>query len=498
MGKIGDLFVRLGLKKEGFSKGMQDAKKETQSFGDKLKGIKATAVAVWAAIGAAVMKFAKDFIYATNVTADWWDKKVSGMGARFHTFLVQLQKTDWSKILTSPQEKFKTLFAGAINRKVAAKAAEEMTEAFDAAFELEQSVKLQEQAIRRELNDLMIAMRDRTLTPAERQAAADRYRALLEPIADAEVRVYGDMREKALLAWQKGTSLDRIYSTDEMVEFFSFIGTNAAEMEKKFPDLYKVFQTEKGDKQNLPIFEIIARYEEAANKMSNVDKELSRITNSIKAEIFKSLEDIQKWANSIGKEEIKLDLDFDLDTDLADELAELEEWIDADTAALAESLKNKLGSEYAKIEQLNQMLGNSLTDAFSSGLQAMTDFIAGVDSASVEQVMQAFIQPIAGMMKHMGEMFMAEGIAEMELITGTPAQKIAAGAALIAVSSAISSGLSKMSATLGGGGTTASTAQSSTASAQQLEQEITINVVGEISGDKIILAGQKTLNKWSR
>ena len=37
MGKIGDLFVRLGLKSDGFKKGMQDAKKETQSFGEKLK-----------------------------------------------------------------------------------------------------------------------------------------------------------------------------------------------------------------------------------------------------------------------------------------------------------------------------------------------------------------------------------------------------------------------------------------------------------------------------
>ena len=30
MGKIGDLFVRLGLKKEGFSKGMEEAKQELE------------------------------------------------------------------------------------------------------------------------------------------------------------------------------------------------------------------------------------------------------------------------------------------------------------------------------------------------------------------------------------------------------------------------------------------------------------------------------------
>jgi hypothetical protein len=30
------------------------------------------------------------------------------------------------------------------------------------------------------------------------------------------------------------------------------------------------------------------------------------------------------------------------------------------------------------------------------------------------------------------------------------------------------------------------------------QQEITVHVVGEIAGDKIVLAGQKTLNKWNR
>jgi hypothetical protein len=145
------------------------------------------------------------------------------------------------------------------------------------------------------------------------------------------------------------------------------------------------------------------------------------------------------------------------------------------------------------------MLAQSLTDSFSSGLQALTDFVMGVDGASTEQVMAAFIQPIANMMKSMGEMFMAEGIAELQLITGTPAQKIAAGAALIAVSSAISSGLAKMAGALGGTSASTSAAGSSSGSGvETYQQEITVNVVGEISGDKIVLAGQKTLNKWSR
>ena len=52
MGKIGDLFVRLGLKSDDFKKGIKDAKKETQGFGKTLSNMKAGALAVWATIGA--------------------------------------------------------------------------------------------------------------------------------------------------------------------------------------------------------------------------------------------------------------------------------------------------------------------------------------------------------------------------------------------------------------------------------------------------------------
>ena len=53
MGKIGDLWVRLGLKSDDYKKGMRDAQKETSTFSGKLGKMKAGALAVWAAVGAA-------------------------------------------------------------------------------------------------------------------------------------------------------------------------------------------------------------------------------------------------------------------------------------------------------------------------------------------------------------------------------------------------------------------------------------------------------------
>ena len=50
MSKIGDLFVRLGLKKDEFSKGIKDAKKETESFGKSMQGLSALAKTAWKSV----------------------------------------------------------------------------------------------------------------------------------------------------------------------------------------------------------------------------------------------------------------------------------------------------------------------------------------------------------------------------------------------------------------------------------------------------------------
>ena len=55
MSKIGDLFVRLGLKKDEFSKGIKDAKRESSSFVDSLKNIGAKGKIAFAAVAAAVV-----------------------------------------------------------------------------------------------------------------------------------------------------------------------------------------------------------------------------------------------------------------------------------------------------------------------------------------------------------------------------------------------------------------------------------------------------------
>lgn len=491
MGKLGDLFVRLGLKSDGYKKGMKDAKKETQDFGAKLKSMKAGALAVWAAIGTAVIKFGKDFIGATNKVGDAWEATMANLKAQYHTVLAEMTnyKPDFSSFRNFFKNEWKWIKKTIFNAKEAGDAAAEMTKSFDQQFELTQSIRIQRSAIQQELNELYAKMRDTTLYAGSRQAAAEQYKALLKPLADAEIAVYKDMLNNAVTAWTAGTGLNR--TQDEIIEFFTNIGTHADQMKAKYADIANVFDNKKGDNQNIVIYDVLAKYQDASNQMSNVDREMARTTNSIKANIKKSLEDIKNAVQEYGQEELTFDLELDIDVEELD-FSEL----DAEIKAFADSWHE----ECMKIANMNQMLEQSLISSFSNGMQAFTDFMMGVEGASAEQVLAAFIQPLADTMKQMGEMFMAEGIAMVAFKDSikNPTALIAAGAALIAVSSVVSSGLAKLTANPAGGTAASSAGSSTSGKVEKIEQDITVHVVGTISGSDIVLAGSKTLNKWSR
>ena len=81
-----------------------------------------------------------------------------------------------------------------------------------------------------------------------------------------------------------------------------------------------------------------------------------------------------------------------------------------------------------------------------------------------------------------------------------PYVAIAAGAGLMAIGAAISSGAQRLSQGSLGGGTSSYTGGGSYGSNPELNYEstLTVEVVGRLSGSDIILAGQKTQNKWNR
>ena len=505
MGKIGDLWVRLGLKSDDYKKGMDAAKKQTSSFAGGLDKMKAGALAVWAAVGAAVTKFAKDFISATNTINDKWQATMSGIKASYQSVLADMStyKPDFSSFRNFFKNEWNWIKKTFGNAKEAGDAAQEMTKAFDAEFELVNSVRLQKAMIQEELNDLYVKMRDTTLSPADRQAAAERYKALLQPLADAEVRIYGNMMEAASKAWQAGAGLSREYSSAEIQDFFANYGIDPEGMKAKYGELASVYENRKGDQQNQVIFDILTRLQQANAQMSDVNKVLSRTTNSIKKELqgFElnlaeelegGLQDVYAEIDAIDFSEIDLEFpEIDLsafDTAIEELKAKGAEWV----------------AEQEEIAKLNEVLSNTIVNSISGGVQAFTEMLFNLDEADPAQILSALMQPFADTAVQLGTMLIAQGVAveafnkSLKSLQGAPA--IAAGVALVAVGTAMRAGIQALAK--GGGGTstatTADTSAATSAAVDNYDSIIQIEVFGRISGSDILIAGSNQQKKWNR
>ena len=184
MSKIGDLFVRLGLKKDEFSKGINDAKRETQGFGDKLKSLASGAKVAWAAVAAAVVKFATDAIKMTQKWGDEWKITMAGVNAAYGSFVRQL----------ASGEGFNNLFA---NMREAARLAREAARELDEVFERTTSYNYTEANTQKEIAQLQLIMRDSSKSDKERMDAAQKIiqkteelGALKKDIANQEADAY--------------------------------------------------------------------------------------------------------------------------------------------------------------------------------------------------------------------------------------------------------------------------------------------------------------------
>ena len=515
MGKIGDLWVRLGLKSDDYKKGMKEAKKQTTTFSQELGKLKTGALAVWAAIGAGVTKFANDFIAATNKVNDAWQSTMSAIKASYQSVLADLSNDNtFAKLVRNLGTKGGIFHIGETwdilkgmfgNAKDAGKAAREMTKAFDAEFELVNSVRLQKSMIQGELNELYVKMRDTTLSPADRKAAANRYRSLLEPLAQAEIGVYSNMLDKAVDAWQAGTRLSRKYSTDEMREFFSQYGTNPDAMKAKYGELASVYENRKGDAQNSIIFDILTRLAQSEAQMSEVTKTLSRTELAIDKQLADAA---GAFADGLAADlEAGLEAAYDAVDDLEDVEIVMPEIDLSALDAADEQIKQFVEDwqrEQEEIARLNNALTQSIVSSIGGGVQAFTDMLFGLEGADAKGILTALMQPFADTAGQLGAMLLAQGIAveafQKSLATLQGAPAIAAGLSLMAISAAMKSGIQALAGGGAGAGSAASYGGTSYSGAEAMNYEstLTIYVEGKVSGSDILLAGSNQQKKWNR
>lgn len=550
MGKIGDLIVRLQLKHEDYKKGLKQAEKDTKGFGANLnKGIGAIKAA-WAAVGVAVVAAAKTMI-------DQMSKASNRVGDMMAVLSKQVGAV-WQTMITSITAGFDNFIARAESSARAAKALQEME---DAEYEMLNSVKLKRAELEQQLIKWEIESRDATKSYADRQRAAEKYLEAVKDIYGIEMNYYRDLARQSMATWLQSASTPKGsilgYSEANAKALYQFLkeygsDTGLQDAIKNYRnawdeagelwnrtesgksalrwvnenrqdwgqtqyrrfalDLGWAYEEQKNDELNgTKLVDNIEKYLRAVSAYDTETKKMQNNLNSLTAQLNKTnevgTETIESSAvavNSLGLGLEKLGgitapaLEMKLPDIIPDGWLERNrEKIDA---AMAEAMRLQ-----AITNEINSQFQDAVVGSLSGATQALTECIMGIEGADASQVLAALLQPFAQTMISLGEILLAEGLAievfKTSLSSLNGAAAIAAGVGLIALGTALAAGIQALggasSASTSGGGYD-SASSSGSRGIETYDQEITIHVVGEIAGDKIVLAGQKTLNKWNR
>ena len=193
MSKLGDLIVRLRLQYDDYKKGLKKADADTKGFAGTLGKIKGVGLAVWGAIGGAVIGFASEMIKATNRIGDAWARFTAQANAAWTTFVQSVSAMRWDNLIGRIRE--------------ATAAAKDLQNALDAEFEVSNSIRLQKAAMAEELAALEVLARNASKPYEERAAAAQKDLEMVKPLYDQELRLAKSLEDAQLGKWLSGTGL---------------------------------------------------------------------------------------------------------------------------------------------------------------------------------------------------------------------------------------------------------------------------------------------------
>ena len=547
MSKLGDLIVRLRLQPEDYEKGLKKADRDTKGFSGKLSKSISVIKAAWAAVGVAVVAAAKTMVTqmskASNNVGDFMAVKARQIGAV------------WQTMLTSITAGFDNFLERA---RLSARAAKALQEMEDAEFEMLNSVKLRRAELDQTLVQLEIDSRDATKSYEERKKAAEQYLTLVKELYDIEKNYYKELARQSAESWLDSASnpQGKILGYNEsnagaLYQFLKDYGadTGLQEAVKNYREAWKGagdlwFTTKKGKaalrwvnenrqdwaqtQYRRSALDIGWAYEEQKNDelngtklVDNIEKYLNAVS-AYDAETKKMQNNLNSLTAQIEK---GTDLDLSEETEQVNYLAESleklngisgpvaaamtipdiipDDWLTRNRAKIDEALAEAMRLQ-GITDDINMMFENAVVGSLSGATQALTDAIAGIEGADASQVLAALLQPFASTMTQMGEMLIVEGAGikafKESLKSLNPAVAIGAGAALIALGAALSSGIQALGSSAGSSATTASssTVSSSAVSNKEFKSEQTIYVKGKISGADILIAGDNQRNKWSR
>lgn len=583
MGKIGDLFVRLGLKKDEFDKGIKGAESSLDGFGDKAKAVGGKIKAGWAAVAAvmagAVGKFAQEFVTKTNGLNDRWEMFTTGLKGGWDAFVRQLASGDgWDGLIA--------------NIKRSAAAAREAKASMDEMFERQASLQYFSADVAKQIAQLDLIRSDTSRSDKERAEASQKILDLLEDEAEMAVDVATQEQEARRKELRNATGLadsqiDYIVANynknidvlrlaqeynDEVGEmeakqrkYSGFYGNapgylkfqeELAAFNNKYPQWIRDVATsfKNYDKANDELIMGVVNADLAVTQAQTNMYRAQRRANSTLGSLNKSsagdtggggssvadeaLAEAVKVAEAAAEsQKSKLQIESEgyqqslallaahnLDSEnlLRQHIAAIKEivgagkyvyqdlapdfdWnIEGDMAGANDYLEQMSEGAIANFDAMRErglMLSETLATGVVDGINYLSDALFGLEDFNAASLLSALLTPLADMAQKEGAILIASGMGieaiKKSLASLNGAAAIAAGVTLVAAASAVKSGLSAL-ANSSSAGTSTSYGGSSSSNAQTIESEMTIYVTGRLSGQDILLSGQKTASNWAR
>ena len=530
--KIGDLWVKLGLKKDEFDKGMKEAGEQVSGEGGllgKIKGLKVGAIAAWAAIAAAAVKMADSFAHTSQRLGDIWDSTMAGMKGAWGTFVAAINSTDFSNLGKRMADSFRE--------------AKLLANMKDAEFEVMNSIELQKSAMKDELAILQIRMRNQKLSQKEREAAAQEYLAKIKGIYDQEAQYRKQYSIQAQNTYLTSAGVKETGRNREALQTFLTGVAPNSELVQAHDDFKKNNYRYASESQrtlleglkeqtgvNLATLSKIANYYQSTNDETAkalvdaivaeraaagaFNEETRRVQNlgdnvTMKGggKIKETLED------TMAKAQVAMDKVLDDAMDhLDDALKEMKpvqfeplEIVPPDLSEWDE-FYDKYTEDLQRMQDLLTAFRDAGIQGFSDAVQELADQFAGLSEINPGKVVQALLTPLADMAIKEGEILIAQGIGveackkALESLNGYAA--IAAGVSLVAIGAAAKAGLSALARS--GAASTATTSYSSSGGSssanniQTIQTEMTVYVTGRISGNDILISGKKTQDSLNR
>lgn len=548
MGKIGDLWVKLKLKSDEYKKGLDEAKGNTRKFSDVLKSMSTMAAGIWAAIGAAATKMALDFVKSSQTIGDQWDILMTQFSTRWQQVRALVNR---GIAEGGVKGFFKELYSDMIddtNDIDAMDVGKAMSMAQDAMTEIEYAFRINMAQTKPKLHELYLKMMNSALSATDREAAATDYRKQVENIYKPRVAGLKDIMDKTVQQYLVIAGMDKNkYSTDKTIELIKMMGSQPEKVEAQYNDFFKGYQSV-GDKISGNLVNTMEAYYNATNEMNDMLKRADRTAQSMEKsgldDLIKKLggakDGMADFRAQVAEEAEAIAAD-DAFQKAADPLEEFErthsevldrlnekQQVFADLVQYSYAQAARAAYEYAqqeqesmdvaqdaadtamanledrtqKAEELNNMLSDSIVSSISDSTQAFSDMLFGLDDADASAVLGALLQPFANMAKQLGEMLIVEGMGiaafKESMKSLNPAVSIAAGAALIALSAALSSGIQALGRSGGSSAMSSSTGSSASTTNENISTEMTIYVKGKLSGKDIVISGDNARNYYGR